>query len=196
MQELATVAGRAVDLEQEADDALALAARHDPQAFEALYVRFRAPVYRYLRSRVETDEDAADLAAATFERALSAIDRYRPAGGGPLAWLLRIARNAAIDAGRRRASNDRTIARASAAAAVAHVEPNPQVAAEHAESVAELRRWIRQLPEPQREALGLRYASGLTAREIGIVLGKSEAATQKLLTRALAALKEAYRASA
>ena len=48
-----------------------------------------------------SEDDAADLTAVAFERALAAMPRYRPTGGGFRAWLLRIARNAAIDAGRR-----------------------------------------------------------------------------------------------
>jgi DNA-directed RNA polymerase specialized sigma24 family protein len=36
----------------------------------------------------------------------------------------------------------------------------------------------------------LRYAGGLTAREIGAVVGKSEAAVQKQIQRALGALRE------
>ena len=52
---------------------------------------------------------------------------------------------------------------------------------------------VNRLPDVQREALALRYAAGLTAREIGAVIGKSEQATQKLLSRALATLREEHR---
>ena len=53
-------------------DALVETARHDPRAFEALYLRHRTSVYRYLRARVGNDDDAADLTATTFERAFAA----------------------------------------------------------------------------------------------------------------------------
>ena len=46
------------------------------------------------------------------------------------------------------------------------------------------------LPDLQRDAIVLRYGAGLTARQIGEVLGKREAATQKLLSRALASLRK------
>ena len=46
------------------------------------------------------------------------------------------------------------------------------------------------LPE-QRDAVALRYAAGLSAKEIGQVIGKSEAASQKLIQRALVVLREA-----
>ncbi len=52
---------------------------------------------------------------------------------------------------------------------------------------------VNRLPEMQREAIFLRYAARLTAREIGDVLGKSDQATQKLLSRALMTIRETYR---
>ena len=53
-----------------------------------------------------------------------------------------------------------------------------------------IRLLVADLPEVQRDALALRYGAGLTARQIGVVLGKNEAATQKLISRALARLRE------
>ena len=74
----------------------------DPAVFAEAYLRFRLSVYRYLRARGATDEDALDLTAVTFERAFVNRHAFRPRDGGLGAWLLRIARNAAIDAHRRR----------------------------------------------------------------------------------------------
>jgi RNA polymerase sigma-70 factor (ECF subfamily) len=172
------------------DDALVEAARHDPRAFEALYLRHRTSVFRYLRARVGDEDDAADLTATTFERALGAIGGYRPAGAGFAAWLLRIARNAAIDAERRHGR--RRVVPLDAGLEVAG-DAGPDARLSAAEDRADLLRRLGALPDLQRDALVLRFGSRLTAGEIGAVIGKSEAATQKLLTRALAALKEAYR---
>lgn len=170
------------------DDEVALAARTDPEAFGLLYRRHRLSVYRYLRSRTRTDEDAIDLTATAFERALVALPRYRPRGGGFVAWLLRIARNAAIDAGRRASvmplDTDVVDRRPGA---------SPEAVAISNESRRALADALAALPEPQREAVILRYGAGLTARQIGAVLGKSDVATQKLLGRALASIREYYR---
>jgi RNA polymerase sigma-70 factor, ECF subfamily len=52
---------------------------------------------------------------------------------------------------------------------------------------------VARLPDVQRDALALRFASGLSSREIAMVIGKTEAATKKLLSRSLATLKETIR---
>lgn len=53
----------------------------------------------------------------------------------------------------------------------------------------EIRLAVNALPPVGREAVLLRYSAGLTAREIGPVIGKSAGATQKLIERALHTLK-------
>jgi RNA polymerase sigma-70 factor (ECF subfamily) len=166
----------------ERDDAeLARAATEDRAAFAAIYERHRTPVYRYLRARTTTDADAQDLTATTFERAMGAIHRFQPVGGGMVAWLIRIARNAHSDAQRRqRRRGTRT---ASDGTEPAIDPPDDDVI---------LRSLIDGLPRAQQDAIQLRFAAGLTAREIGGVLGISEAAAQKQVERGLRALKEAH----
>jgi RNA polymerase sigma-70 factor (ECF subfamily) len=173
------------------DDRLALAARTDVEAFAALYARHRDTVFRYLRVRTQGDDEALDLTAMTFERALTAIARYHRAGGGVVAWLIRIARNAAIDQQRRARSHPLQVPLREAT--LLRSGEDPEAAAITSEEHGRLRDLVRALPEAQRDALAMRYGVGLTAREIGGVIGKSEEATQKLLARALDQLKEAYR---
>jgi RNA polymerase sigma-70 factor (ECF subfamily) len=163
------------------DAELARAATNDRAAFAAIYERYRTPVYRYLRARTATDADAQDLAAITFERAMGAIHRFRPVGGGMVAWLIRIARNAHSDAMRQQRRRGTEVSSDAA---------EPTVDASDDEVM--LRSVIDGLPPTQRDAIHLRFAAGLTAREIGAVLGISESAAQKQVERGLLALKEAY----
>ena len=172
---------RSLDL----DDELALAARDDRAAFEPLYVRHRNAVYRYLRTRTSSGDDAADLTALTFERAFVAIARYRPGDAGVRAWLFGIARNASIDHGRR-------LRAVPAPDRPPDSDEGPEARLVADEAAAELRQRVAALPPDQRDAIVLRFAAGLNATEIGAVLGKTEAASQKLVSRGLAVLKEAY----
>lgn len=163
----------------------------DRAEFGELYVRYRDPVFRYVRRLCGSEDEAADLTALTFERALAKLDGFRGDGAGFAPWLFRIARNQAWDARRRK--RPWLPLQLLASAREPHDGHSPDEAMLRQESVGLLSRHLDQLPEIQRDCLLLRYGAGLTAREIGAVIGKSDEATQKLITRALAKLKENYR---
>jgi RNA polymerase sigma-70 factor (ECF subfamily) len=160
--------------------------RLDPSTFGKLYEQHRIAVYRYLRARTRNDDDAMDLAALTFERAFGSLGRFRRHDGGVQAWLLRIARNSAIDAHRRRRA---TVDLAGVDNHLGRVAIEADRRASEREDVMDL---VHRLPGDLGDTLMLRYAAGLTAREIGAVVGKREAAVQKQIERGLAALREAY----
>jgi RNA polymerase sigma factor (sigma-70 family) len=154
-------------------------------AFESLYLAHREAVFRYLRVVTRDDDEALDVTAITFERALREMrDRRRDVG---LGWLVRTARNSAIDAGRHRRTVDDAQRRA---AARYPSPPSPEDAVLGLERAERVRAAVRLLPDPQREAIALRYSTDLTVRSIAALIGKREAATQKLIGRGLARLKE------
>jgi RNA polymerase sigma-70 factor (ECF subfamily) len=157
--------------------------------FALLYETCRLAVYRYLRSRTRSDDEAADLTAGAFERAFRSFPSYDPRQPA-LPWVLRIARNVAIDAVRRR----RPLVTLDDAARdeIPAESDSPEAQYLDAERDAELRDLVYALPDAARDAVALRYGSGLSTREIGTVIGKSEVATQKLIQRALTALREAH----
>ena len=165
------------------------AAPSDTVDFEALYAEHRVAIYRYLRAWGVSDDAAADLTAETFERAFRSRARHRPGEGSVRTWLLRIARNLAIDAARRRESARRGL----------RFWPRGEVAPDPAELVLRnesdrvLARRVAALPAAQREAIVLRFTGGVSSRDIGAVLGRSEAAIHKLINRAMTTLREAYR---
>ena len=76
--------------------------------FEDLYLEHRETVVHFLRAYCHDDDEAMDLAALTFERALVAL-RGPGLTGPPLPWLLRVARNAAIDRHRRQGTRRRLL---------------------------------------------------------------------------------------
>jgi RNA polymerase sigma-70 factor (ECF subfamily) len=188
MEAVAAVVGTVTDRPE--DEQLALAARTDLAAFGLLYERHVESVFRFLRARGASEDEAADLAAVTFERALSAIHRYRPQGAGFPAWVLRIARNAAIDAARTRRHEPLDVM---VDAPAVGPDESPETAAIAREDRDRVRILIAALPEAQRDALALRYGTGLSPGEVALVIGKSEGATKKLLTRALGRLREDWR---
>lgn len=158
-----------------------------PSSFALMYEAHRLSVYRYLRAKTSNEEEALDLTAVTFERAFASHRSFRRRDGGVHAWLLRIARNAAIDAHRRQRP---TIELAGADAQLGRRAVEVDRLAQQSIEVADL---VARLPDDQRDALLLRYAGGLTSRQIGSVIGKRESAVQKQIERGLATLREAMR---
>lgn len=161
------------------------------EQFERAYLRLRDPVFHYVRRFAMDDDEAAELTARTFERALTRLSSYRGGRNGMGAWLFRIARSQAIDATRRRRPfYPLDLLRPEQHPHSERGRPEPELI--RREEDRELAEHVGQLPQLQRECLALRYGAGLSAEEIGAVIGKSKAATQKLISRALSRLRETY----
>jgi RNA polymerase sigma-70 factor (ECF subfamily) len=171
------------------DDALVIAARTQPEAFGQLYQRHVAPVYRYVRTRCTSDEEAADVTQAVFVKAMASLDRFRL--GSPFAaWLFRIARNASTDAYRRRR---KTVGLETLPESLLQsLSDSPEEVAIKQERLRRLRGLVARLEGDKQEMLALRFGAGLTMREIAAVTGKHESAIKKQMSRIMAALKEQY----
>ncbi len=84
----------------DAVDALAARALHDPEAFTTLYRTYALDVYRYCYRRLHDREAAEDATSQTFFNAYSGLRRL---GAKPFRpWLFAIAHNVVVDAHRNR----------------------------------------------------------------------------------------------
>jgi RNA polymerase sigma-70 factor (ECF subfamily) len=181
----------AIPAESREDVELVAAALQRSDESGLLYERYLPRVYRYLLSRCGSRDEAADLTQITFTRAYDNLSHYRPERAPFAAWLFRIARNAAADAHRRRRATVSWDGLPEAMTAANGAQPD--AIAEERERLARLRTLLECIEPAKRELLALRFASDLSSREIAAVVGKSEAAVKKQLTRTIAQLKEYYR---
>jgi RNA polymerase sigma-70 factor, ECF subfamily len=163
-------------------------ARGDPALFTPLYYRYRDPIYWYLRARVSSDEDAADLTQQVFLQALERLHQYQGRGSFA-AWLFAIARNAASNSHRRPRSVEWDYL---PPALQATDTETPEVDVMRRESIARVTQLLASLPVNKRELVVLRFVSGLTIPDIAAVVGKSPETTRKELRRTLQTLKERY----
>jgi len=161
----------------------------DPAPFALLYRLHAAAVFRYVRTYTENDEDAADLAQMVFLRVLEALPTYQDRGLPFRAWVFRIARNAAIDTYR---SRRRTLPWDHFPATLQPFLTDVEERAIQREAINRLRVLIGQLSHEKQELLALRFAGGLTVREIASVVGRTEAAVKKQLTRTMRTLREEF----
>ena len=157
----------------------------DASAFGQLYERHRDPVYRYCLARTGAKHEAEDLVADVFIRAMEALDRYEDRGLPFVAYLFRIARNAAIDKSRR-SRPDMSIDEL-----VHHPESGQNVEAEAMRSLDRdvLVAAMSKLKSDYREVLLLRFVEGYGAADVGRMTGRSEGAVRTLQHRALDRLR-------
>lgn len=150
--------------------AVAAAKAGDSEALRYLYVRYADNVYGYVRSIVRDEHEAEDVTQEVFAKLARALDRYEDRGLPFHAWLLRVARNLALD----------------------HVRSSKLVPCEEVR-VAEVRAdqedgdrsralidALSALPEDQGEVVYLRHVLGLSPGEIAKRIDRSEASVHGL----------------
>jgi len=159
------------------------------RAFEQLYRDHLRDVYSYSYYRVGNHHDAEDLTEQAFLQAYRHFERARrESNGRPLRpWLIRIAHNLASNYHRDRARRPE--------ASLDAVEPPSQP--HGTEQIVEGREELRlvmdrleRLTDDRREALIMRFALGMSNREIARALGRTDGATKVLIHRAIKQLEE------
>ncbi|MGI8551172.1 MAG: RNA polymerase sigma factor [Dehalococcoidia bacterium] len=166
-------------------------ARADPEAFARLYDQYVTRIYRYAYRHLGSHADAEDLTAQTFHRALERFDSYQWRGLPFGAWLFRIAHNLIVD--RRRGSGPPLSLDFLSSNGQEWSDPKHQatvdrlIAREETDAAWSL---IAALPPRQRRAIVLRFGQELSNAEVGVTIGRSEAATKQLIYRGIRTVRE------
>jgi RNA polymerase sigma-70 factor, ECF subfamily len=172
------------------DKALALAAQGDQEAFGILYDRYIGRIYNYVYYRVGNRDDAEDLTARVFFRAMRHIGNYTDRGLPLSAWLYRIAHNLVANWHR-----DNSRRKEVPLEDIMQVKPNgehPEMALLHSEERDRLMQVIRCLPPERQQLLILKFVEHQSNAEIGQVLGRTEGAVKSLYHRTLLTLREEF----
>jgi len=159
--------------------AVARAQAGDREAIRFLYMRYKNNVYGYVLSMLRDPYEAEDVTQHVFLKLITVIHKYEARGVPFTSWILRVARNVAVDHLRQR--------RALPCEEV--FEPSHAV-----DDSGRERRWgiehaLEMLPEDQRGVVVLRHLMGLSPGEIAERMGRSEASIHGLHHRARQALR-------
>ncbi len=158
-------------------------------SFESLYDHYHMQVYHYLYAHLKNEHDTADVMQQVFLQAWKHRQTYNSRRGTVATWLFAIARHRLIDFYR--------VSRPSlsweAIPEITSMDQNPEDKVLLEETIAQVKKMLEALSQPERELLALRFAARLSSAEIASLIGKSEAATKKQLTRLLHRLQEQYR---
>ncbi len=161
--------------DQEADTRLVQAAvrgakEGDQEALHFLYVRYTPDLLRYVNSFVQDSHEAEDIVQNVFAKLMTAINKYEPREVPFTAWILRVARNAALDHLRARRAIPTEEVRVTDVGQAQMRQERGQ----------DLRHALELLPEDQREVLVLRHIVGLSPVEIAEALGRTESSVHGL----------------
>lgn len=173
-----------VDAEQamsaRVSQAIRRAQHGDREALGFLYVRYADDIQGYVRSIVHDQHEAEDVTQQVFAKLIRVIDKYEERHVPFLAWILRVARNLAIDHLRRQ----RMIP-------VEEVRTTDEGSGDPASGpgMNDLREALSTLPIDQREVLVLRHFAGLSPPEIATRTGRSEGSIHGLHHRGRRALR-------
>jgi RNA polymerase sigma-70 factor (ECF subfamily) len=161
--------------------AVARAKQGDAEGIHFLYVRFYDDVLRYVNSLVRDYHEAEDITQNVFAKLMTAIKKYEERAVPFTAWIMRVARNAALDH-----------LRARRAVPTEDVRVNEPFEADSGiERGLDIREALEELPDDQREVLVLRHVMGLSPVEIAGTLEKTESSVHGLHHRGRRALQGA-----
>src|SRR4051794_4936530 len=161
--------------------AVARAKQGDREALRYLYIRYADHVYGYVASIVRDDFEAEDVTQHVFAKLMTKLEKYEPRQVPFSAWIIRVARNVAVDHMRQR--------RAIPCEEVRELETHAGDDESSRHRSLDLRDALASLPEEQRQVVVMRHLVGLTPGEIAGKLGRTEPSIHGLHPRGGGALR-------
>lgn len=170
----------------------------DSAAFDALHGRYYAKIYRLAYLQTNNGDDAEDIAAQTFERALQHLHRLDFSGGDSIyPWLYRVAVNLSVDLCRDKSSRQTVSLAAEALQGVRtfldrieDTKPSPEELLERSEVQMLVRSAIASLSDDQRDVITHRFLGELSLKETAEAMHRSESAIKSLLHRGFVSLRK------
>jgi RNA polymerase sigma-70 factor, ECF subfamily len=166
---------------------LARASQGDREAFGMLYERYVDRIFNYIYYRTGNVDDAEDLTARVFQRAMNHIVNYVDRGVPFSAWLYRIAHNLVANWHRDRSRRQEIPITETP---IVSKDPHPEVSLVQNQEQEALLKLIRGLPAERQTLLILKFVEHLSNAEIGEIMGRSEGAVKSLYHRTLTSLRE------
>jgi RNA polymerase sigma-70 factor (ECF subfamily) len=152
--------------------------------FVDLYESTCESVYRFALMLMRDPSAAEDVAAEVYLRAWRARDRFEERGT-PVAWVLSITRNCALDELRKR-RQERNLE-----AIAEHEDPTQHLAPELSENdVTAIHGAIRCLTREQQQVIFLRFYEELPHESVALKLGRNPNAVRAIQFRALSRLRK------
>lgn len=145
-------------------------AQQDRAAFAAFYQQTSRRVYSLARRVLIDPELSEDTTQEVYLQVWNMAERFNPAAGSPMAWLMTLAHRRAVDRVRSEQSSTEREARYGAAMQVMDHDDVVDTVTQRLEAETVVK-CLETLTETQQESVRLAYYGGLTYREVAEKLG-------------------------
>jgi RNA polymerase sigma-70 factor (ECF subfamily) len=162
----------------------------DTAAFEELYHRNKAALYRYFLRQIQRAALAEEFAHDVWLRVINTRQSYLPTAKFTT-YLFQIAHNRLVDHFRKSStSNEIDCGEPFIEAVAANHADNPETAAGNTQIQRALARLIQELPPEQREVFLLKEEANLSIEEIANVISENPETVKSRVRYAVKKLKE------
>ncbi len=172
----------------------------DSRSFDVFFNSYFPRIYRFALARLDNDHDLAeDTAQIVLCQAISKMSTYR--GEAPLfSWLCTFCRHEISKQRKARGyaqnkillTEDDPAIRSALESLLSATSNDPGIAAYQAELGRLVKVALDHLPALYSDSLECKYVHGLSVRDIAGRIGKSEKATESMLTRARIAFRDCF----
>lgn len=149
-------------------------AKEHPEAFDALYRKYRSSVMGYFLRRLGDPSISEDMTQEVFARAFRYLPAFRVTNASYLTYLLHICHSILVNYYRRETARPHILSTENLEAV------GEETAADHQESMELI---LQSLNATERQAMLLIYRDGFRAKEVAEKLGKTENAVKLILSR-------------
>ncbi len=169
----------------EADKGRTEARRNSEDMLASLYEEYYDKIAHYAFLRIGNKTEAEDIAGEVFLKALQSLKSYQERGIPMQAWLFRIAHNLVVDYFRKTAKRKSV----PIDTVPIQADTDPATGTEKKIEAERLARAMERLTPAQKAVIGLRFFGGLTSKEVGQILNKSDGAVREMQRAAVESLR-------
>ncbi|MGB3467910.1 MAG: RNA polymerase sigma factor [Cyclobacteriaceae bacterium] len=183
---LLTRSNHIVHHEAESDELLIERAKLNPEAFEVLYRKYYAEIFRYVHKKVQDQDETADIVSRVFIKSYRTIEDFQYKGLPYSAWLYRVAINETNQYFRKNKTRHVVIDEHLSSSIAFEINLDSS----RSELIDKLPSVLNQLKPDNLELIELRYFEGLTFRQISEIMNLTETNCKVKTFRALKKLKK------
>jgi len=159
--------------------------REKENRLASLYDEYFDRIAHYIYVRLGDRNEAEDLAGEVFLKALESLKSYKERGIPMQAWLFRIAHNVLVDRLRKKGR----VTTVPIEGVTIATKEDPVAMAEKSIEMGKVNEAMQKLTPEQREVVRLRFFGGLSSKEVGAILRKSDGAVREMQRAAVEKLR-------